>query len=278
MRPRLLPLFFLASLFTAAPALAQPDLPTAAVAGQVWVVITNDGSTYVGNLVENVVGSHVTMRLATGELHRFEAPDIKRQGPGGRTNPVREMPPATPKLPTVYAGPNAVSLHISGDGTLFREGASGWVPVCNVPCTTTVDPNGMYKIGGGEWKDSSPFHLPPGQTAVDLKSKGAAVYGMGSMMTGIMLLSFGPIPIVPGALLLSGAFDGPPPESGPAPSHTGEQIAGGLLIGAGVILTCIGVYYLVARPSTSVETTNGESLAKRKTPGGIRLTPQGLVF
>src|ERR1700691_3404966 len=45
-----------------------------------YFVVTNDGSSYQGDLVENVVGQHVTIRLASGELRTFQAADIKAQG------------------------------------------------------------------------------------------------------------------------------------------------------------------------------------------------------
>lgn len=173
---------FLAALTIAGSLLATTD----ALAEDSYVVETRDGSTYRGELVENVVGSHVTLKLATGEIRRIEALDVKHQGPEAPPSPAAP-PPVTPgPAPNVvggpavtgilqglpgllappvasYAGADAVRVTLDAQGygygllmmgpTLEQRIQNGsgnrWRQVCNSPCNVAIDPHAEYRVRGG---------------------------------------------------------------------------------------------------------------------------------
>jgi hypothetical protein len=176
---------FLAALAVAGSLLAVTD----ALADDAYVVETIDGSTYRGQLVENVVGSHVTLKLATGEIRRIEALDVKRQEPEtppppapptqvsqgtpGPTPNVVLGPAVTAAFPGLagllappvadYTGADAVRVTLDPQGygygllvmgpTLEQriEGGSGnrWRQVCNSPCNAAIDARAEYRVRGG---------------------------------------------------------------------------------------------------------------------------------
>jgi len=169
---------------------------TNALADDAYVVETIDGSTYRGELVESVVGSHVTLKLATGEIRRIEWLDLKRQGPetpAAPAAPPAQVSPPTP-APNVVAGPSVTATfpalagllapsvagytgadavrvtldpHGYGYGVLAMgptleqriESGSGnrWRAVCSSPCNVAIDPHGEYRVRGG----ASPNWDPP---------------------------------------------------------------------------------------------------------------------
>jgi hypothetical protein len=179
--------------------------------------------------------------------------------------------------PLAYSGPDAVHVHIQGSGQLYQESAHGWQPVCNVPCTTTVDMRGSYKIGGFLVKDSSTFQFPRQVPSLELVAKPASPFNIGRSILGWSLIGFGLAPAIAGGIVLSGGAEGP---SG---SSTSSPILGGVLVGSGIILAGIGVYLLLTPPESTLETTNGERIARRPArsiplPGNLALTPSGLVF
>ena len=87
---------------------------------ELYVVVTSDGSRYEGELVENVVGDHITIRLASGEIRGFDVRDVRSMD---LARPA--MPPASmftpfagvlPGVPRTYEGPDAVPVHIMSTG------------------------------------------------------------------------------------------------------------------------------------------------------------------
>jgi hypothetical protein len=65
------------------------------------IVVLNDGSTYQGKLVEKVPGDHVTIKLATGEVKRFDWSAI------ASTRDEQPLLPPPPPLPASSAGGQA---------------------------------------------------------------------------------------------------------------------------------------------------------------------------
>jgi hypothetical protein len=260
-----------------------------------YVVVTKDGSTYQGELVENVVGGHVTLRLATGEIVTFDARDIQSQGSATTTPsvpvlaPLPAPPPAPPSArrpsfslnipglysgtPRAYEGADAVAVHITSpndaNASLAQESASGWVTVCQIPCTTTVDPKAMYQLQTmpGLMVPSAPFRFPADEGALELNANvRSRLHNMG---WGIGLVTGGPLVALPGIYLLSGMFD-----SGGSPS-TGETVLGWTLVGVSTALVITGVVMLAMPASSTMTDANGHRIAKAD---GVHLTPTGLVF
>jgi hypothetical protein len=255
-----------------------------------YVVVTNDGSTYEGQLVENVVGQHVTIRIATGELRTIQASEVKSQGSVGATATVTQpmLPFIAPIAglpggpPIAYTGPDAVQIHVTkadnSEGTLLGETASGWQPVCTMPCTTTVDPKVDYKL-----HNSDPFRFPAGHS-LDLvaESSGRRTYStIGWTLIGISLVAW-----IPGLLFQVGAFSNnatprTPAEMQQQSAQQGTNMAIGLVFdGASAAMLVAGIIFTALHPSGTLSTTSGQRLVKLGIPLSkkLTLTPAGLVF
>jgi hypothetical protein len=262
-----------------------------------YFVVTNDGSRYEGELLESVVDGHVSLRLATGQILAFDAQDIASQGSLAFPPPfVVPAPPAPSPLPVargyapvgrpslyletaphIYQGADAIPVHImsssEGDATLAEESASGWVTVCAIPCTSTVDPKSTYQLQTkpGLMVPSRPFRFPGDRGALDLTaSVQSQLHNMG---WGIGLLTAGPLVGLPGIFLLSGMFSNPQGE--PGSTSTGVTVAGWAIIGASAAATIAGVVMLVMPARTTLTDSSGHRVASR---ARVRFTPTGLVF
>ena len=184
--------------------------------------------------------------------------------------------------PMTYTGPGAVHVHIVGSGQLYQESANGWATVCSLPCTTTVDPTGNYKIGGFLLRDSATFHFPSGTGSLDLVGSTASSLSLGRSVGGYTLVGLSVVPITLGALLLGGTFND---STGAASSSSsGTPIAATLLFAGGAILVGIGVYLLATPTGSTIETRSGDRIARGRQPprlalpGRLFLTPEGLAF
>jgi hypothetical protein len=296
--------------FAAALALGITVLATDAAAQDAsltYFVVTNDGSTYQGQLVENVVGQHTTIRLVSGEIRTFQAGDVKSQGPvGGGNVVVPTNPTLTPEQqaaltqiaqlraqalaqsmtptpgspgapPVTYTGPDAVQIHVTkandSEGTLLGETASGWQPVCTMPCTTTVDPKVDYKL-----TNSGAFRFPAGKPLDLIADTGhhRVFVAIGWTMIGVSLVSW-----LPG---LAFQLSGPGMARTPAEMQQQQQqqssntaaalafyIGSGVLLVAGIIITNI-------HPASTLVTADGLRLVKRSPKKPFTLTPTGLAF
>jgi hypothetical protein len=274
-------------LFTAtrtASAQVPPPAPTPpAVAGQ-YNVLTNDGSRFEGDLVERVVGDHVTIRLVTGEIRTIPAANIRaewRAGQGLVGLPVGVLPQGLPGLlgaagvgaPLEYHGPDELHVHIvnanteAEGGTLYHESLSGWEVVCKMPCTTTVDPKTGYKL-----HNSNMFHFPSGPGQVDL----VADIGSGRRLRtgGVWAIVLGASVIPIGAVVYAGVFS----ENG---ATTADKAGGGAIIGIATALVIGGIVMIAVGPSSTLTTTSGQRLAREPSlplSSKVALTPHGLVF
>ncbi len=254
-----------------------------------YTVTTNDGSTYQGQLVENVVGNHVTIKLISGELRTFPAAEIRSQGPVGAVVASPVFPPpvvaeqtavALSQLvagapggpPVTYNGPDAVAIHIvkanAGEGTLYMESQSGWVPVCTMPCSTQVDPKIDYKL-----HNSDTFRFPAGPP-LDLTadSGGRHVFrALGGTMIGVA--SGG---IILGSLIAAGVFGSNPTAQTPAEQKASQQTqnsnfgAGFTVVGISVAVLTVGIVFCAIHPSATLTTSTGQRL--------VKLATRGLVF
>ena len=252
-----------------------------------YFVVTNDGSRYEGQLVENVVGNHVTIKLASGELRTFQAADVREQGTETESqtfvSSLAQLQVGLPGGPPVrYTGPDAVQVHITksnnGQGTLFVESASGWQRVCETPCSTTVDPKIDYKL-----RNSDPFRFPAGPP-LDLveNSGGRRTYSA----IGWTLISVSLIAWIPGLLFQVGAFDGgdssarTPAEQ--ASQHGSNNVVAGVIYGVSGAMLVAGIVLASIHPSSSLTTVDGlRRIAKRggiPITDGLTLTPTGLAF
>ncbi len=263
-------------LAIAAPAAAQDAT---------FTVITNDGSTYQGQLVENVVGQHVTIKLASGELRTFQASDVRATS-ATMNAPVLPnivvsgvpIPGTAGGPPVAYEGSDAVRIHVekadASEGRLFMETASGWAPVCTMPCSTSVDPKIDYKL-----YNSDPFRFPQNRGVLDLTVDNSARRGFRT--AGAVMAPVGGVGIVFGILYAANVFSSlgtpnTPAEQQAVSSAQSANLAGGLVIlGASVAVMTIGFVFLALHPSPTMTTRAGDRIVKRD---GIKITPAGVVF
>jgi hypothetical protein len=267
-----------------------------------YTVVTNDGSTYQGQLVENVVGQHVTIKLLSGELRTFQASDVRSQGPAGSVSVIAptvvpsvvaqeqvalqtlsQLQAGTPGAPPVtYNGPDAVQIHITKanntEGTLLMESQSGWVPVCTMPCSTSVDPKIDYRL-----HNTDTFRFPAGPP-LDLVVDGGGrrvFRGIGWALIGLSLAA-----TIVGSLVWADVFSGNPTAvTGPEmtaqkQTENSNMIAGITIVGVSAATLTVGIVFCALRPSATLTSSTGVRLVKQGIPLGhsTALTIHGLVF
>lgn len=151
-----------------------------------------------------------------------------------------------------------------------------WTPVCQAPCTISVDSAASYRIGGDDVKRSSRFMLPTGMAPISLQTSAGNAH---AYRAGVALMSIGSVVTLGGILALlfvspSRRFD-PMTNQVVSTDYTGPLVVGLLPAALGLATLGGGVaLYLLNR--TSVRLEGGMRLA---TLGrGLYLSPQGLAF
>jgi hypothetical protein len=229
------------------------------------VVVLRDGSRYQGELVEKVPGDHVTIKLATGEIKRFDFADLAPS-----PSPSALPAPLSGALGIIGADTSSpppegqVDVRIETSGSDYAypslmEAAPGgpdvgWRQICMAPCTARVDAGGLFKIGGRRMADSNTFRLgsAPSQTLYVKPSNNIG------LALGISFLAPGiPLSIVGATFLATGSHESPLDTLG----LTFSIIGGAFVVG--------GVIALLLNPSTTVSTDQGARVAR---------APQGLGF
>lgn len=281
MSPRLLVRAAVFACAVFAPAIARAD-------GTIEVTM-RDGSTFRGELVERVVGDHVTIKLATGEIRILPWAAI-------RPDDQRGTPPAPPPKGTVELHsnkPNTVLQRLVSTGTGYGYAGSRAValaieqyePVCTAPCTAAYDPNGTYVVAGDGVTPSDKFHIPnEGQGSaklhVDAGSATARSWGYTGLYTGIFGLIAG------GTFIALGSVLDPDPQNPRYTSGAGDfeedrnraqtfRSVGFVAIGVGLVAMGFGIWGIAAS-GTEVTTDSGKVIGEgtKKPP----LTGAGLVF
>jgi hypothetical protein len=172
-------------------------------------------------------------------------------------------PPAAPYAPTPvpyspYAAPSyrlappmhgpVVEMTTDNDYARLQIMQFKWRDVCRAPCGVPVDPNGIYRIGGGTVRPSESFSMPRASGTVQLDTQvGSTVrhwVGVGLSIGGGVAAAFG------GAMYAIGSDIQPDPYSGNA-GRDFFHTFGLIYLGAGVLLAAIGIP--LAMSSTTVQ-------------------------
>jgi len=154
---------------------------------------------------------------------------------------------AEPMAPV--AGPRVMLQVDNQNGRIQMHTATRWVDVCVAPCGRQLDPQALYRVGGGSSIASDPFQLPraSGDVYIDAQvgSKVKHWTGLGLMIGGAVTGLYGLI-----YLETSSAFRSFDNMAGTDLGNTARNI-GYTVIGVGVVLEIVGI--VLFSSSTSVQ-------------------------
>ena len=213
------------------------------------VVTLHDGSRFRGTLVELVPHDHVTLKLATGEVRRFDWANVeKTEEVGASAPPSAPVQPqgvtvnvAAPSTRTVVLQRRTGSMTVPGRGE-----APIWADACTAPCDVAV-PSGIYRLAGPGVAPTGAFDLPDhGRVRVD-----GTLGSAGGRVAGFVLATIG------GALLITGvvwgvlgiAFATSPINKATSDFAVGYGVVGGVSGGVGLLCLIPGIILLVNNSS-----------------------------
>ena len=248
-----------------------------ALADEMTTVNLKNGASVRGELVERVPGEKIVLKLATGEVRVIAWNDVSHT-----EEPAAQIPKQRIDIQSDHPGTQLQRITGQSSGMGYAGGRSvyvsfeSWENICVAPCTANVDPNGLYRVDAPGMTTSRNFHLPVPSQAPSAPLK-LNVHGgnAGVRLGGAYSLSFGMTGLLMGAIFLP---IGLAMDDKLATSKLPQtfQTIGFVSLGAGAVLTALGIYLLVMS-GTDVKTESGQELAKRS-PSKIRLTPQGFAF
>jgi hypothetical protein len=174
----------------------------------------SDGSIYSGEIVEKVPNDHVTIKLATGEIRRFEwtsilpslvpdttapaaPPAARAESPVAMVSP--EAPESTRHIEVASDAPGVLLVKVQSlpltnlnfDNRFIPGLRERETPVCYTPCVADVDTSAMYYVRGAYITSSERFAIPTGAaTRLSVRTGSSAVGAAGGWSLGVGILSF----------------------------------------------------------------------------------------
>jgi hypothetical protein len=225
-----------------------------------------NGSVYAGELVEKVPGDHVTIKLASGEVRRFEWSELVPKTPSMQVQqqPIAPIAPVTPvqaplvapeqpqsAVPTLPPRPAHVRFNADTKGALLvrvdtlsvNNGVQPLYttdverPVCYAPCAADADANAHYYVRGAYISTSSRFAIPDGDSVLMARTGSD-----GASTAGVWMIAVGILSAITGAIATPVAFI----DANTANGWNGWQYFGltTLIAGGGLIL--LGIPFVVA--------------------------------
>jgi hypothetical protein len=216
----------------AAIAVTLVTLPATHARADAQTVTLADGSVYAGELVEMVPSDHITIKLATGEIRRFEwtalAPSstpVQSSVDQGKQLALATTVTGPPPLP---AEPAHVDVTTDTKGALlmkvetlpyanvtprpnvFMGFTERTVPVCYAPCSADIDANAAYFVTGAYVSQTRRFALPAGSSRLSIRTGNSNVAGVGGWMLaiGVMSTIFASIEMPVAFVNATGPWDG----------------------------------------------------------------------
>jgi hypothetical protein len=147
---------------------------------------------------------------------------------------------------TLRAGP---VVHLTTDNPAGRLQMMQlkWTNVCVAPCDAPMDPNGIYRIGGGTVRPSEEFRMPRSSGLVNVDARvGSTV----KHWVGFGMILGGALSMLSGGIFIAASSDVQVSYGNTAPRDT-LKTEGIIYLVIGVIVTAIGIPLAVS--STSVD-------------------------
>jgi hypothetical protein len=167
-------------------------------------VTTKNGSIYHGEIIEKVVGDHVTIRLATGEVKTLDWEDLA-MGPAARRPVVAEAREVT--LTFTADQPRAALEGYSSTSHAFET-------ICEAPCSETAVSGGRFRIAGAGFVATPSFVLK------DRTNDVVASMGRAPLRTAsIVLIITSTATFTVGTVLAVAASNAPSYTSAPCPDY-----------------------------------------------------------
>jgi hypothetical protein len=138
-----------APLFLAGPSLAGAAEPAAQAVER--SVVTNDGAMYRGEVVDYVVGDHITLKLDNGEIKRIPFSDAARISPASPKG--QSVLPAAPILPTPTSPSPPPPVSAPPPPVVAVPAATASVPVSTGGVRPTIAANPVATVvAPGTWR------------------------------------------------------------------------------------------------------------------------------
>jgi hypothetical protein len=181
-------------------------------------------------------------------------PEVNTQGnnvapPPPPAMPGPPAPPGPPGPPPGYGyGPIVTVRSDHPRARLQVQGPLKWQDVCIAPCNVPVNPQGLYRIGGGTIRPSDGFNMPrqSGQVLVDAQTGSTVKHWVGF---GLVLGGIGSA--LAGTLIYAGAPDASSNDAFATTDRDAAHVAGIVYIVVGLVLLAVGIP--LSASSTSVD-------------------------
>ena len=191
------PALALTALAAAPARAAAPGPPPLQAPGAETLVELRSGAQYVGLLEEEVQGSHVRLRLVTGERVRIRWSHVARIARVSAPPPPPVLPPPPPPPPE----PELVSVRLQADhpeAALVFGTDENQRTLCGEQHACMLPPGALVRVGGRGIAESARFEIP----AVPQLTVNARVATLPRLRAGIGLTVVGPILITLSAAYL----------------------------------------------------------------------------
>lgn len=249
-------------------------------------VVLRDGSFYRGEIIEKIVGDHITMKLVTGDVRQIPWESLAPAPLPTPPAPPVQPPPQAPMvarsapltLPT-QPGPSYVRVQVTADDhRAMLEASTGgldgaFARICVAPCSAVVDQNRIFRVGGDGVSATDSFSLSVPMNTVDAQMKSTQRRPIGRFLA----LDVGtPIVVVGGIILGIGALGfSIGEEHNNTESGIRTLVVGGVIAGAGLATLTTGI--VLWATSNSTVSINGKELGL-VLPGRAVLKMDGLHF
>jgi hypothetical protein len=168
------------------------------------------------------------------------------EAPAAPSGPHPDYP--APRLRKPMTLPSGPVVHLTTDNQAGRLQVMElkWTDVCVAPCGVPVDPNALYRIGGGTVRPSAEFRMPRSSGTVSVNTQ------VGSKVkhwVGVGMIIGGAVTMLAGGLFYEASKNTQASATGTTTDTLKAEGIADLVIGA--IVTVIGIPLAVS--STSVE-------------------------